>query len=284
MRLPSALRLLLAFAFACGSDSGKSDALDKPFFYTVTKDGKTTYVLGTYHVGVDPNKLPPVVHQRLEAAKIYVSETDTSEAASLGFGQRKNGGTLRDDLGPEYWAKLEKLFDGGVPPGTNQMHPAIPLIMLQFKDMPAHRMDEELKRRARGAMKELVFLEPAAKQIALLEKWFDVRALKGFLDDPDLSGSKTMADIYRSGDEARLMDYFHADMAKMAKKGFTQAEIVQATEEFLYERNRAWIAPLEKVLARGDAFVAVGAAHLLGPDSVLDLLAKRGYTITRVTP
>jgi uncharacterized protein YbaP (TraB family) len=30
--------------------------------------------------------------------------------------------------------------------------------------------------------------------------------------------------------------------------------------------------------------VAVGALHLVGPRSVLDLLAHRGYRVTRVVP
>ena len=279
MRLPSALLFVVATALACG---GKSESLDKPFFYSATKDGKTRYFLGTYHIGIDPKLLPSAVHDKIDAATWFITETDTSDAASLGFGQRKQGGTLREDLGPEYWAKLEKAFGGGMPPGMNQMHPAVVLLTLQLKDQPPHRMDEELKNKARQAGKQLGYLEPVAKQIRLIEKWYDVRVLKAFLDDPDTSSFKQMREIYFSGDEQRLIEFFHNDMAKMTKAGFTEAEIRQALEEFLYERNRSWITPIEG--SHDGAFIAVGAAHLIGPNSVLDLLAKRGHTITRIAP
>jgi uncharacterized protein YbaP (TraB family) len=53
-------------------------------------------------------------------------------------------------------------------------------------------------------------------------------------------------------------------------------------EDILYKRNESWIPTLERI--HGDAFIAVGAMHLVGKRSVLDLLKQKGYTITRITP
>src|SRR5687767_5525639 len=86
------------------------DTLKRPMLWSFAKDGKTSYAFGTMHVGVDPQRLPPVVWQRLEAASSFAMETDASDASILGLGQRASG-TLRDDLGPVYWAKLEKLIE-----------------------------------------------------------------------------------------------------------------------------------------------------------------------------
>ena len=52
----------------------------------------------------------------------------------------------------------------------------------------------------------------------------------------------------------------------------------------LGKRNRAWVPQIEQLHADGGAFVAVGAGHLVGPANVVDLLAERGFTVTRVTP
>nr|WP_295892468.1 TraB/GumN family protein [uncultured Devosia sp.] len=54
-------------------------------------------------------------------------------------------------------------------------------------------------------------------------------------------------------------------------------------DRLIYARNQNWISPLETMLADDqDNLVIVGAAHLLGDGSVLDLLDRAGYEIERV--
>src|SRR5690606_6104948 len=51
----------------------------------------------------------------------------------------------------------------------------------------------------------------------------------------------------------------------------------------LYARHRHWIAPLEALLDRNrESLELVGAAHLIGEDSVLALLEEAGYEIERI--
>src|ERR1700733_310821 len=45
-----------------------------PYFFELSKDGKTSHILGTRHVGVPFAKLPKVVHDDLHAAKLAVFE------------------------------------------------------------------------------------------------------------------------------------------------------------------------------------------------------------------
>ncbi len=54
-------------------------------------------------------------------------------------------------------------------------------------------------------------------------------------------------------------------------------------KRILYDRNNNWIPTLEKLLADNKQdLIVVGAAHLAGPGSVLDLLGKAGYTVRRI--
>jgi uncharacterized protein YbaP (TraB family) len=38
----------------------------------------------------------------------------------------------------------------------------------------------------------------------------------------------------------------------------------------------------EPILARGNVFMAVGALHLIGDEGLVELLRKKGYTVTAV--
>ena len=51
----------------------------------------------------------------------------------------------------------------------------------------------------------------------------------------------------------------------------------------LVARNLDWAEQLDKRLqSPGKSLVAVGAAHLVGPDAVQETLAKRGYKIEKI--
>jgi uncharacterized protein YbaP (TraB family) len=147
-------------------------------------------------------------------------------------------------------------------------------------------MDTLLLARAQRGNKQIVYLEPAAAEAAVLEKWMDVKALKAMLDD--VPGSerhiKEMLDAYATGDEPRMVKLSDDEKAEALKHGYTQAEYDASMQDMLYNRNASWIPVIEKMHAAGGGFIAVGAMHLVGPNSVLELLAKKGYKVTRVTP
>jgi uncharacterized protein YbaP (TraB family) len=48
----------------------------------------------------------------------------------------------------------------------------------------------------------------------------------------------------------------------------------------LVERNANWVASVETCLEqKTSCFVVVGAAHLVGPDSLVAMLQKKGYKV-----
>jgi uncharacterized protein len=56
-----------------------------------------------------------------------------------------------------------------------------------------------------------------------------------------------------------------------------------AVDMLLLARNRNWMPTIERLLAENrQNLVVVGAAHLTGEGSVLDLLEEAGYTVTRI--
>ena len=62
-------------------------------------------------------------------------QLDSTDPSLIGMGMRKSG-SLRQDLGPEYWAKLEKLVDAKLLAGLDKMKPAITVAMLSMRGLP----------------------------------------------------------------------------------------------------------------------------------------------------
>ena len=54
--------------------------------------------------------------------------------------------------------------------------------------------------------------------------------------------------------------------------------------DLLDGRNAAWLPRLLPVVAEGNAFVAVGALHLVGESGLIAALEREGYTATRLEP
>ncbi|HEX5059199.1 MAG TPA: TraB/GumN family protein, partial [Kofleriaceae bacterium] len=155
------------------------DPLKKPLLWKVEKDGNTSYLLGTIHVGVDPtSRLPDVVWQKLDEKPIFAMETDLSDASKLEV-KRSDGTTLEDEIGPEYWKKLEDALGAKEASAMLPMKPMIPATLLSLRGLPKTApMDGVLHGRASNAHKQIVYLEALEVQSKMLDKWMNARALK----------------------------------------------------------------------------------------------------------
>jgi uncharacterized protein YbaP (TraB family) len=262
-----------------------ADGPVKPMFWSAEKDRKTTYLLGTIHVGVDAeSRLPTAVWDKLATAKSFAMETDLSDpsVAKLPF---RDAGTLHDDLGDNYWQKLQAAVTPDVAAKIDRMKPLVAVSQLSLRGLPQTMpMDGALLSRAQKAGKDIVYLEPASREAEVLVKWMNARALKEMLDDLGETEqlSKDMLAAYVAGDDAKMLALTEREHDAAKRHGHSDAEYAQEMDELLHDRNASWIEPIEKLHAGGGGFVAVGAMHLIGDKSVLKLLEKRGFTITRL--
>lgn len=93
--------------------------------------------------------------------------------------------------------------------------------------------------------------------------------LKEILQSSDTASAMNRA--WALGDTATLEAYL-SEMTKEAGPEIYAALIV--------DRNRAWTEEIDRIMkGRGKVFIAVGAAHLLGPDSVPAMLRAKGYKV-----
>ena len=138
----------------------------------------------------------------------------------------------------------------------------------------ANGVDRAVLRDAAG--KRVVELEGAAGQLSLFDRMPEAEQralLDAVLRDSGPSEDRDLAGAWRKGDFAAIEAETHRGMLADP-----------ALRETLFTgRNRAWADQLAARLGRGErVFVAVGAAHMAGPDGLAAMLAQRGYTVRRL--
>jgi uncharacterized protein len=274
-----------AAAAGSGSAAATVAPLARPFFFAAKKDGHTVYLFGTVHLGVEPAAIPDWVLAKLDGATAFAMETDIQDPSMMTALMRTDGTTLDQELGAETWKKFQAAVGDKMANGFRRIKTSAAATVLDVQGMKITQpMDLFLLMRAKDAKKHIVYLEPAAKQMALLDKWMDARALREMLDSLDEAKQKNqeLVDAYRAGDADKVLAMSQDD-SDFKKMGRSHAEFEQMMKELLFDRNASWIPELEDMSTKGDAFVAVGAMHLLGPGSVVDLLGKAGFDVTRLS-
>jgi uncharacterized protein len=110
--------------------------------------------------------------------------------------------------------------------------------------------------------------EPQSTQVALLDA-----ELKNPTQETGASELDAIVNAWLAGNQSALATTLQFDE-------LTRSPIYA---RLLTDRNKAWASALsERLKQPGTSFVAVGAAHLLGPQGVPALLQAMGYTVTRV--
>ncbi len=260
-------------------------SVKRPYLWKIEKGGHTSYILGTRHLGVGLAKMPAVVREKVSSARVAVFEVDPKD----------NGGSphaaptspLDQALGADLWKHLRELTGDELAQQLTHAAPSLAVIQLAalYEDK-ADALDLELEGVAQQSNVPTLGLETSAFQDDLIEHLMDLKALRAALvvakSRADLEQqSREDLGTYCAGDKTDLDPKERADMIT---GGYTEAEADAFEDQILFERNRDWIPKLEPILTKGDAFIAVGADHLMGSKGVPALLSAKGYTLTRVNP
>jgi hypothetical protein len=143
---------------------------------------------------------------------------------------------------------------------------------------PQAGVDRILIARANAAGKPVKGLETAAEQIGFLANLSEetqLDMLRASLED--FAEAETLLDgmstAWATGDVDGLNRLVVAE---------TRAESPELYEAIFVRRNRNWADQIQTLLAgSGTTFIAVGAGHLAGDESVQEILEDRGVTVTR---
>lgn len=260
----------------------------------VVKDADTTiYLFGTVHLlpnGTDWRS--PVLDRALHDSRaLYVEILDDDQAHMTAL-------VLRYGLDPAH--PLSSLIDAneqgrlqraariaGVPGGSaalNVMRPWLAALTLSVAPLtkagldPAQGVDKQLRAAMAAAGKPVLGLETAEQQIRFLADMpqaLQLSLLRSTLRDNDRASVqfKAILDAWLGGDDAAIARLENALM---------QREEPRLYQHLLVDRNKAWAIRIKAMLDQpGTVFIAVGAAHLAGPDSVQAQLTQLGIGTTR---
>ncbi len=264
--------------------------------------GVSVHLLGSIHVGkADFYPLQPVVDESLQQADTLVFEVDprsmASPAAALAIQQRgmlPADRTLVQELDAATLAALRRVLGSlGVPELlVMKMKPwmvsltltAVQVQMLGYN--PAHGVESYLMQQkpAAAAIGELESLE---SQLALMES-LDQRVFLNYALQDFASTTQQMEQLvtaWRCGAHDELASILFSVRDGDATMLPSDRQVLEQVMQRMFdERNANMASRIDQYLqnGEGDYFVVVGAGHLLGAGSVVELLRQRGYEVTPV--
>jgi uncharacterized protein YbaP (TraB family) len=293
-KIRSSLAALGLAVVAAGSSTAADAKAAKPAMWQVYDRDTNIYLFGTVHL------LPPGTQWRTakfdqaarEAGSLVV-ETIIDEKNPQAFAAELARLSIRPGLPPivsrvppaKQAALRAVIAKSGIPEvALNNMETwaaAFALLQLQFKELGVSGTDgveQNLRKAFAEAGKPVEQLETNAQQLSFFDTLPEAaqrELLEGAIESPATAKKQfdAMIGAWMSGDVKAIGRTFNAELA----------DSPELREILLRRRNANWSQWLHSRLARpGTVLVAVGAGHLAGDDSVVEMLKKRGLKVRRV--
>lgn len=282
-----------AAALICGLLAATS-ACAQPGLWVAKNDHATVYLFGTVHLlPSDTQWTSPALDKALDASQRLSIEIVDDDAASMQTLVMQTGVDMGQSLSSKLDAhdreNLEKAAqDAKLPGGVAALQPMRPWLaaltltmapLVQAGLDPNQGVDKLLKARMQQAGKPIDGLETAEKQIHMLSDLpedmqleFLRQSFKEVAEGP--AKLHELIDAWRDGDTTAIARIEDEDLRKESPLLYNR---------LIVERNQAWAKTIaERMKQPGVSFVAVGAGHLAGPDSLQEQLRKLGVETTRI--
>lgn len=262
--------------------------------WTVSDEDSTVYLAGSVHLLREKDMPVPSGFDKAYAeSEELVFEIDMAAMSDPGMAQEMRklgslpeGESLGDKFDPKTMKRLRsyltkrkmavEVFDSMTPGMVYLMIGSLEAARIGAK--PELGLETRYYEKSVEDGKPSKGLETAAFQMSRFNE-FDLEMIQQLineaLDEVD-QGKDTLSTIiaaWRSGNEKALSELIVEQTAPSPK----------LHEVLLTDRNKSWIPEVEKHLATDrDVMFLVGAAHLVGEDSVVDLMREKGYQVLQL--
>jgi uncharacterized protein YbaP (TraB family) len=267
------------------------------FLWEVSSLTNRAYLFGTVHAGKQQwYPLPKPVEDAFADSSVLVVEADVTDSEGLARTapamMLKPPTTLAQVVPAADYERFRKQLARYKLP-VEQVAPLKPFMavsMLVFAEwarlgyLPQYGVDGYLIARARAQGKKVLEIEGLAVQAQLIESLTPeenrmlfsgtLGALESGLTAEQIAG---MVNAWQSGDPDLLLQIArkYNDLVPGAR---------EFEQKFIWSRHRSMADKIEGYLNRTKErhFIAVGSLHLAGPEGLVEVLRRRGYTVRQM--
>jgi uncharacterized protein len=269
-----------------------ANARDRGLLWRVTRDGRSSYLYGSIHVGKLDWAFPgPQVRQALMTADTLALEIDVGDPLMAARMQAAPD-TVLPTLPPALRERLARQIEVACLPAQliAQQHPVLQALTLtvlaaRWQGLDAGYAQEfVLSGLARATQRRVVSLESPELQLAALiprdadeARQMVSQMLEQLEQGAAQRGMARLAAAWERGDLAEIADYERWCDCVTSEDDRAQLR------RLLDDRNPALADGIEALHRDGrSVFAAVGALHMTGAKALPALLQQRGFSVQRV--
>lgn len=245
---------------------------------------KPSYLFGTIHLICPADfSLSDSLKTALTRTEQVALEIDMDDPAMMATMMKtmnmKDGNTLSKLISEAEYAKLAQFYKDSVGVGIAMFEQAKPFVLMGplFNSVLAcqpQSYEMSLIDLAGKQNSEVIGLETLEEQMAIFDSipYKDQLNMLLTMIDSLPQARKEFKDLIALYKNQKIDELY--DMTLKSEFGMDGNQ-----DMMLFDRNKKWIAPMQKMMTDKPTFFAVGAAHLGGDKGVIALLRKEGYQV-----
>jgi uncharacterized protein YbaP (TraB family) len=268
-----------------------SGALAESSVWVASSAKAKVYLAGSFHILRNSDyPLPDEFSTAYKDSRKIVFEAplgdESSMANLLGLAIYTDGTTLKDHISKAAYAKAESFCrERNYPIEQFKLFkPSFFIMTLTILEMtrigadPQKGIDSFFKEKALQDGKTTGSLETIDEQINLLASINENIGSDQILESiGEFKQIETMLEesltVWKKGDEPGMENLFIKEMKNYP----------QLYKSIIIDRNNKWMTKITDYLnGSTNTMVIVGAAHLVGPDGLVNLMRKKGYKVTKL--
>ncbi len=251
--------------------------------------GRPSYIIGTIHSMYHPKyAFNQDIDIYMSSCEVFVMESKNSLFTSKNETDYflPKDTDMKKLLGEEKWGKLcEICRKNSIDGGFNRYLPwymAALLTRPEIRDKECSIMDQHLHDRALEKSMKIYCLETMAtsslNKIPLEAQIEELEEIISSLDEIKTAETNIIS-AYNSGDVQKLsLIIGKSSTGQKRKIAENRVESI-----LIDERNSIWLPLIEKHIDKGRCFIAVGVAHLIGKNSIIESLKNKGYAVKNIS-